>query len=218
MYNIQYWLLSDTKAPTERENGWISTPDQDHDYPPRGEAAQAFQSGWSLGCACKWAIRQRCVADRAWMAEGGSAEYLFAPYQSAPSNSEIATPDYIYAADPSGETHRPCETVTPLAAWLNYAQGSAQFNVSYSVGGGEPDLVKSVLARSGVVLICWEHDNIMPNIVGRINDSKYPIANYSAIPNAWPDVFYLVWVFDLNGSSYTWTSVNQNLVAGDVQS
>ena len=128
--------------------------------------------------------RQRCVADRAWMAEGGSAEYLFAPYQSAPSNSEIATPDYIYAADPSGETHRPCETVTPLAAWLNYAQGSAQFNVSYSVGGGEPDLVKSVLARSGVVLICWEHDNIMPNIVGRINDSKYPIANYSAIPNA----------------------------------
>ena len=26
MYNIQYWLLSDTKAPTERENGWISTP------------------------------------------------------------------------------------------------------------------------------------------------------------------------------------------------
>jgi hypothetical protein len=108
--------------------------------------------------------------------------------------------------------------VTPLAAWLNYAQGSAQFNVSYSVGGGEPDLVKSVLARSGVVLICWEHDNIMPNIVGRINDSKYPIANYSAIPNAWPDVFYLVWVFDLNGSSYTWTSVNQNLVAGDVQS
>jgi hypothetical protein len=109
----------------------------------------------------------------------------FSPYQSAPSNSEIATPDYIYAADPSGETHRPCETVTPLAAWLNYAQGSAQFNVSYSVGGGEPDLVKSVLARSGVVLICWEHDNIMPNIVGRINDSKYPIANYSAIPNAW---------------------------------
>ena len=148
----------------------------------------------------------------------GELNTFFAPYQSAPSNSEIATPDYIYAADPSGETHRPCETVTPLAAWLNYAQGSAQFNVSYSVGGGEPDLVKSVLARSGVVLICWEHDNIMPNIVGRINDSKYPIANYSAIPNAWPDVFYLVWVFDLNGSSYTWTSVNQNLVAGDVKS
>jgi hypothetical protein len=84
MYNIQYWLLSDTKAPTERENGWISTPDQDHDYPPRGEAAQAFQSGWSLGCACKWAIRQRCVADRAWMAEGGSAEYLFCPVSVSP--------------------------------------------------------------------------------------------------------------------------------------
>ena len=32
------------------------------------------------------------------------------------------------------------------AAWLNYAQGSAQFNASYSVGGGEPDHATSVLA------------------------------------------------------------------------
>ena len=29
-------------------------------------------------------------------------------------------------------------------------------------------------------------------------------------------VFYLVWVFDLNGSSYTWTSTTQNLMDGDV--
>jgi hypothetical protein len=147
----------------------------------------------------------------------GALNAFFAPYQSAPSNSAIARPDYIYAANPSGETQRPWETVTPLAAWLNYGQGSEQFNVSYSVGGGESDLVKSVLTLSGAVLICWEHHNIMPNIVGGIN-SKVPIANYSNIPNAWPDVFYLVWVFDLNGSSYRWTSTTQNLMAGDVPS
>jgi hypothetical protein len=57
----------------------------------------------------------------------------------------------------------------------------------------------------------------MPNLMGAIN-GKVPIANYSSIPNPFPDVFYLVWVLDLNGNSYTWTSVNQNLVSGDVQS
>jgi hypothetical protein len=149
----------------------------------------------------------------------GALNAFFAPYQSTPSNAEIATPDYIYAASPTSESQRPFETVTPLAAWLNYAPGSSQFNDTFTIGGGEPALVTAVLALSGVVLICWEHDNIMPNIMSAINN-QIPIANYSSIPNPFPDVFYLVWVLDLNpaGTSYTWTSVNQNLMAGDVQS
>lgn len=146
----------------------------------------------------------------------GALNGLFAPYRSRPSNPAIATPDFIYAANPSGETQRPWETVTPLAAWLNYAQGSEQFNVTFSIGGGEKDLVASVLGRGGVGLICWEHDNIMPNIMGAIN-SQVPIANFASIPNPFPDVFYLVWVLDLKDGSYTWTSVSQNLIAGDVQ-
>jgi len=145
----------------------------------------------------------------------GALNAFFAPYRSTPSNPEIATPDYIYAANPNEKTQRPWETVTPLAAWLNYAQDSAQFNVSYSVGAGEPDLVTSVLALNGVVLICWEHHNIMPNIIGGIH-SKVPITNYSSIPNAFPDVFYLVWVLNLKGRSYKWTSTHQNLMASDV--
>jgi len=147
----------------------------------------------------------------------GALNAFFAPYQSTPSNPEISTPDYIYAASPNDESQRPSETVTPLAAWLNYAQGSAQFNVSYTIGGQEAEMVASVLALSGVVLICWEHDNIMPNIMGAIN-SKVPIFNYSSIPNPFPDVFYLVWVLDLKDGSYTWSFVNQNLMVGDVQS
>jgi hypothetical protein len=146
----------------------------------------------------------------------GALNAFFAPYQSQPSNPKIATPDYIYAANPSGETQRPWETVTPLAAWLKYARGTAQFNVSYSVGGGETDLVTSVLALSGVVLVCWEHHHIMPNILEAIN-GQVPITNYSAIPTGFPDVFYLVWVLDLSGGRYTWTPVNQNLMANDVQ-
>jgi hypothetical protein len=147
----------------------------------------------------------------------GALNAFFAPYKSTPSNSEISTPDYIYAASPINESQRPSETVTPLAAWLGYAENTPQFNLTYTIGGGESSMVESVLALSGVVLICWEHDNIMPNIMGSIH-SKVPIANYSSITSPFPDVFYLVWILDLNGGSYTWTWTNQNLMAGDVQS
>jgi hypothetical protein len=145
----------------------------------------------------------------------GALNAFFAPYQSKPANPKIATPNYIYAADPKGESNRPWETVTPLAAWLGYQQGSPQFNLNYDIGGGEPSLVGSVLSLTGVVLICWEHDNIMPNIMQAINQAV-PISNYASIPNPWPDVFYLVWVLDLAGSTYFWTSLSQCLMVGDV--
>jgi hypothetical protein len=144
----------------------------------------------------------------------GALSNFFAPYKSKPVNPEIVTPHHIYAAHPKDETQRPWETVTPLAAWLKYKEGSSQFNVEYSVGD-EKHLVKSVLEHSSPVLICWEHLHIMPDMIGDIN-SAHAIANYKEIPKQFPDVFYLVWVLDLNGSEYTWCSVNQNLIAGDV--
>jgi hypothetical protein len=146
---------------------------------------------------------------------GGALIAFFAPYKASPANRAIATPDYIYAAKPHGESHRPCETVTPLAAWLKYQQGTPQFNVAFEIGGGESDMVKSVMGLSGVVLICWEHDNIMPNIMKAI-DQAVTITNYGSLPKAWPNVFDLVWVLDLKGDAYTWTEVHQNLMPGDV--
>jgi hypothetical protein len=144
----------------------------------------------------------------------GALNAFFAPNHSTPSNPAIATPAYIYAATPVGETERPFETVTPLAAWLGYAQGTPQFNTTYAVGGGESDMVSSVLALTGVVLICWEHDNIMPNIMSAIN-AIVPIVNFSSLPPAFPNVFYLVWVLDWGPGGYTWSQCNQNLLAGD---
>ena len=78
-------------------------------------------------------------------------------------------------------------------------------------------MAASVLTQTGTGLICWEHDNIMPNIMQAIHGSV-PISNYASIPNPFPDVFYLVWILDLasDGKSYTWSSVNQNLMAGDI--
>lgn len=145
----------------------------------------------------------------------GALNAFFAPYGSPPANPKISKPDYIYAASPRAESQRPSETVTPLAAWLGYQQGSERFNITYSIGSQEAQMVAGVLALNGTVLICWEHHNIMPNIMGAI-DNQIPITNYASIPQAFPDVFYLVWVLDLKGGKYTWSSVNQNLMAGDV--
>jgi len=149
----------------------------------------------------------------------GALNAFFAPYHSKPSNPDIATPNYIYAANPNKESARPCESVTPLAAWLGYKQGSPQFNVNFDIGGGEKDMVKSVMGLDGVVLICWEHDHIMPNIIDAIQHAV-PIANYSSMPSKWPDVFYLVWVLNLQNNaekiSYLWQQHKQNLIQGDV--
>jgi hypothetical protein len=148
----------------------------------------------------------------------GALNAFFAPHKGKPPKKAIATPDYIYAANPQGISQRPWETVTPLAAWLGYQHGTPQFNTHYDINGGEPQLVQSVLRLKGTVLICWEHDNIMPNIVGAINKAV-PIKNYKSIPPQWPDVFYLVWIFDLNksGKKYKWHHVRQDLMAGDVK-
>lgn len=151
----------------------------------------------------------------------GALNAFFAPHTGSPADPAIATPDYIYAANPDDESQRPCETVTPLAAWLNYRQGTPQFNVTFRIGRGESDLVHSALSLSGVVLICWEHDNIMPNMMKAIN-STVRITNYDALPEKWPNVFDLVWVLDLNAdtnpNTYTWTERHQHLMAGDVKS
>jgi hypothetical protein len=146
----------------------------------------------------------------------GALNGFFAPAKGAPPKKDIATPKYIYAANPNAESQRPCETMTPLAAWLGYKQGSAQFNTQYNIGGGEPQLVKEVLALDGTVLICWEHNNIKPHIVDPINQAV-PITNYNQIPKGWPEVFDLVWVFDLDssGKKYVWNQLHQELMAED---
>lgn len=143
---------------------------------------------------------------------------FFAPYKTVPAKSKIATPDYIYASNPKGETERPCETVTPLARWLKYTPGSPRFNLSYDIDKDENKLADDVLQHSGSVLICWEHNNII-KIVGKINE-KYPISNYEELKkHPWPDIFNLVWVLDYDHkqNQYTWTHTHQHLMPDDIK-
>ena len=156
-----------------------------------------------------------------WQRAGALCSF-FAPAKASHANPHLARPDFIYTADPDkGGSQRPFETVLPLATWLGYKKGSPQFNASLEIGKDEKTLAEDVLALSGTVLISWEHLNIMPNLMGHINH-HVPISNFSSIPNPFPDVFYLVWILDLDTSAntpgYTWSSIDQCLVPGDPQS
>jgi hypothetical protein len=87
-------------------------------------------------------------------------------------------------------------------------------NVSFAKGD-EQQIVDSVLAESGVVLISWQHERI-PQIAKDIVGSKPPA---KPIPSKWPgDRFDIVWVFTPPASaSDRWGFVQapQQLLGGD---
>lgn len=105
---------------------------------------------------------------------------------------------------------RPQETVTPLVHKLG-SKVTINFNF---YKGDEENMVSSALANNGEVLICWEHHKI-PTIASQIPINKN---NKSSVPSQWPDDrFDLIWVFDLNSASntYSFNQVPQNLLDGD---
>jgi len=154
-----------------------------------------------------------------WQRAGALAVF-FAPSVGPLQNSEIATPATIYASQiaKGSSSERPQETVTPLIDKLgsgvtvnfNFAKGKKQ----------EKEVAKSAMACSGVVLICWEHQEI-PGIA-----KHFPLSpnNPTPVPTTWPNGpnapggrFDIVWVFDLDSTSsgYCFYEEPQLLLAGD---
>src|SRR5436190_38340 len=109
------------------------------------------------------------------------------------------------------KAERPEETVTPLIDKL----GSANVHVNFNFSKGQEEQVgNSAKADSGVVLICWEHENI-PKIT-----QQFPISPNSQVPvpPTWPgDRYDVVWVFDLDQvtNAYLFSAQAQLLLAGD---
>jgi hypothetical protein len=142
----------------------------------------------------------------------GALVVFFAPSAGLFQNSEIATPATIYASQVTtgSESERPQETVTPLIDKLG--SGTVKLNFNFPKGQ-EQDVANSAMACSGVVLICWEHQNI-PDIT-----QNFPLSpnNPTPVPTAWPDGRYdVVWVFDLDSSGgYCFYEEPQLLLAGD---
>lgn len=133
------------------------------------------------------------------------------------------------AADPNekaskadGPSQRPFETISALATKLGITPNASYKKDDY------PDMVKDILERAGnggIVLLCWQHQDILPKAKGDhsimteiVNQTG---ANPSALgnpPGPWPgDRFDLVFVVDLADSENfsAFTQVSQLLLAGD---
>jgi hypothetical protein len=140
----------------------------------------------------------------------GALVVFFAPSAGPTQNSEIQTPNTIYASAVAAGSHseRPQETVTPLIAMLGK---KASHNFSFAKGD-ESKVALSAMAQPGVVLICWEHKHILA-IAKALN-----LEDASKLPNEWPDGRYdIVWVFDLDSSTgtYSFSAEPQLLLFGD---
>lgn len=143
---------------------------------------------------------------RGWQRSGALVRF-FAPASGPLSNIRLATPQFIFAAGsaPHSKSLRPQHTVAALAEQLGQPLNLAHLK------GEEDALVAEVLARSGPVLIAWQHEAI-PGIVNRIT------GNSTTCPQQWPDArFDVVWVLDQPMPAVIWTfaQVPQLLLASD---
>jgi hypothetical protein len=100
---------------------------------------------------------------RGWQRAGAWATL----FGSGRGGADYPPPSFIYAATPGDRANhdasrRPAETVSPLAAKLGL-----KLNSKYGLGA-EGNLMREVLALSGIVLICWEHHAIINSILPAI--------------------------------------------------
>jgi hypothetical protein len=138
------------------------------------------------------------------------------------AGSELAVPQFLYAADPSdkdkGEekdkepSQRPYQTIAALAAKLGSA---VPFDASYKKTHYK-DMVTAALGCDEIVLVSWQHEDI-PAIGGEILSQTG--TSGITVPQKWPgDRYDLVWVFDRPsgaGPITAFTQVPQLLLAGD---
>jgi hypothetical protein len=146
------------------------------------------------------------LSTRGWQRSGALVRF-FNPLNGQFSHPELAKPDVVFAAAPSGhiQSQRSRHTVQAVAESLNM-----KVNLKHTKGE-EKKLVEEVKATRGAVLIAWEHNAIMEvtNLI---------LGNNHSSPQKWPDSrFDLVWVLDQQPHSDDWklTQVPQMLLPDD---
>jgi hypothetical protein len=145
---------------------------------------------------------------RGWQHAGALAAVFAGPGSGAP-DPMVARPTVIFAAGAGkrkakvagkavkvgSHSKRPLQTVTPMAAMLDLTP------VTVHAKGEEQALVADALVRGGVVLICWQHQNI-PAIGNLI------VGNTTTVPQNWPEDRYdLVWIFDREGDAWRFRQI-----------
>jgi len=140
---------------------------------------------------------------RGWLHAGALAAVFGGP-GAHPVEAHLERPNFIFAAG-SGKkqviingkavtvgshSRRPLETVTPTAERLGLVP------LTVFTKGEEQALVRDALSRDGVVLICWQHENIP--IIGNLI-----VGNDNTVPQSWPEDRYdLIWVFDRDRNAW----------------
>ena len=148
---------------------------------------------------------------RGWQRAGALACF-FAPTHGPQQNPLIATPKFLFASAPStgssngeeSKSHRPEETIQPLAKKLNL-----QINLQFTKGQ-ESDVASAAQMCGGPVLIAWQHEAIY--------EIAKAIPGGSIAPQNWPGQrFDVVFVFTLDRAQnvYKFAQVPQCLLAGD---
>lgn len=144
---------------------------------------------------------------RGWQ-RAGALTGFFAPSNNLFQEDSLARPQFLYAAKPLRHhgSRRALETLTPLAEKL-----------AIEINSGFPKFAVEALTAAavncdGVVLICWNHENL-PHIANHI------LGDDTTAPQVWSaNRFDMVWVFDREFGSkrYNFKQVPQNLLNGDL--
>ncbi|MGZ3587007.1 MAG: hypothetical protein ACXVAP_07140, partial [Candidatus Limnocylindrales bacterium] len=146
------------------------------------------------------------LTPRGWQ-RAGALVGLFVPRPDRPAGAVLPTPSRLFASElgPHSRSRRPLETLQPLSDRLGLP-------IDEPVPQDELDqLVQTLRASTGHVLVAWEHKRI-PLIANQL------VGDSSSVPQAWPDDRYdLVWVFEPNATAtgFRLRQVPQLLLAGD---
>jgi hypothetical protein len=163
----------------------------------------------------------------------GSLVTLFGPHPFGP-RADLTTPDHLYAADPAQKqsdktpSQRPYDTLLPVSAVLGQSGTPMKIHTQFAKSK-YAEMVTDVLTRTGVVLICWQHEDIPLDAGGQPGISQEILTQTGttaifAIPQNWPkdangDARYdLIFVFTRSaetGQIVAFDLLPQYLVAGD---
>ena len=136
----------------------------------------------------------------------GALACFFAPARGPLQSAELATPQFLFASESKsgGGSARPVETITPLASKLGLTPKTHKKS-SLRQGCGRRHGLRGhrahLLAARGHSWHCQHHPG-----------------KQTTVPQQWPGArFDVVWVFDLDPSSstYSFKQVPQSLLPGD---
>lgn len=141
----------------------------------------------------------RSLTPRGWQRAGAWAELLV----PALTPGALPKPGALFASAPAGsstgddeggsKSRRPLETLTPLAEKLGIA-----INLKYTKGD-EVTLAQAISQLSGVVLVCWQHEDIVAIATALQGTS-------AGLPGKWPgDRFNVILKFDRSGGRASWS-------------